>query len=59
MALSTGEKFATPVKWTEAKLIGNQWYVGNFDGDGKTDIFRFLHDVGGADMFQSTGNAFQ
>jgi Subtilase family/FG-GAP-like repeat/Peptidase inhibitor I9 len=34
------------------------WHVGDFNGDGKSDIFRFLPGVSGADVFLSDGNRF-
>ena len=57
--LSNGEKFESPKKWTLAKLVGDRWFVGNFNNDKKTDVFRFLHNLGGVDMFESTGADFQ
>ena len=29
----------------------NKWYVGDFNGDGKADIFRYLAGISGADVF--------
>jgi Cadherin-like/FG-GAP-like repeat len=42
--------------WTPAgNGIDNTWHVGDFNGDGKDDIFRYL---GGEDVFLSTGTSF-
>jgi len=44
----------------------NGWYVGDFNGDGKDDIFRYCPSnqpcpgvISGADVFLSTGSGFQ
>lgn len=34
------------------------WHVGDFDGDGRADVFRYLPGESGADMFLSTGVGF-
>jgi len=34
------------------------WYVGDFNGDGKDDIFRYIAGTSGADVFLSTGTKF-
>jgi hypothetical protein len=42
--------------WTPASTgIDNTWHVGDFNGDGKSDIFRYL---GGEDVFLSNGSSF-
>ena len=42
--------------WTPAgNGSDNTWHVGDFNGDGKDDIFRYL---GGEDVFLSTGSSF-
>jgi hypothetical protein len=42
--------------WTPAgNGIDNTWHVGDFNGDGKADIFRYLD---GEDMFLSNGASF-
>jgi hypothetical protein len=43
--------------WTGADHGGEPWYIGDFNGDGKTDIFRYWGDSG-ADMFLSSGAQF-
>ncbi len=61
MFLSTGSAFQAAGRWTTA-LYGdaaNGWYVGDFNGDGKDDIFRYLAGSAGADVFLSTGTSFQ
>ena len=36
----------------------DKWYVGDFDGDHRDDIFRYLPGTSGADVFLSTGSSF-
>jgi glucose/arabinose dehydrogenase len=51
--------FAAPVTWTPAGFgSDNAWHVGDFNGDGKADIFRYLAGTSGADMFLSNGSSF-
>ncbi|MEA1015392.1 D-glucuronyl C5-epimerase family protein [Sphingosinicella sp. LY1275] len=54
------DAFAAPALWTATKPVDGQggWYVGDFDGDLRTDIFRYAPGVSGAEMFLSTGAAF-
>jgi hypothetical protein len=42
--LSTGSSFSGPISWTGAGYgkARNGWYVGDFDGDGMDDIFRYI-----------------
>ncbi|MHC4648737.1 MAG: FG-GAP-like repeat-containing protein, partial [Planctomycetota bacterium] len=42
--LSTGNSFGAPRSWTGAGYgsAPNGWYVGDVDGDGKDDIFRYI-----------------
>ena len=53
MLLSTGAGFTRVGSWTGAGYgqAPNGWYVGNFDGDCRADIFRYLPGTSGADMF--------
>jgi hypothetical protein len=44
--------------WSGAGKGSNNWYVGDFNGDGKADIFRYYVGVSGADMFLSDGTQF-
>jgi hypothetical protein len=45
--------------WTSASNgSDNTWHVGDFNGDGKTDIFRYLPGQSGADVFLSNGSSF-
>lgn len=71
---STGSAFVGPVRWTTAGVGNEDWYVGDFNADGRTDIFRYLlrsKEVekgcsashpdscsSGADVLLSTGSAF-
>jgi hypothetical protein len=58
--LSTGSSFVSSGSWSAAGIgsAPNGWYVGDFNGDGKDDIFRTLPGVSGADVFLSTGSSF-
>ncbi|MEA1013282.1 D-glucuronyl C5-epimerase family protein [Sphingosinicella sp. LY1275] len=53
--------FAGHAEWTAIKPIAGEglWYIGDFDGDLRTDVFRYAPGVSGAEMFLSTGTAFQ
>ena len=55
--LSNGSSFVSAGSWTGA---GNDahWYVGDFNGDGKDDIFRHNAGVSGAEVFLSNGSSF-
>jgi hypothetical protein len=44
--------------WTPAGNGTKGWHIGDFNGDGKDDIFRYLLGNSGADMFLSTGSYF-
>ncbi|MEA2884655.1 MAG: hypothetical protein QOH32_3911 [Bradyrhizobium sp.] len=49
--LSNGSGFVYDTVWTGAGIgVDNQWYVGDFNGGGADDIFRYLDGVG---MFPS------
>jgi hypothetical protein len=44
--------------WLSTDSKNGRWYVGDFDGDGKDDVFRYWVNHAGADMFKSTGTGF-
>jgi hypothetical protein len=44
--------------WTGAGHGADGWYVGDLNGDGRDDIFRYLPGVSGADVFLSDGTQF-
>jgi hypothetical protein len=50
--------FLSSGSWTGAGKAGAGWFIGDFDGDGKKDIFRYYPGVSGADMFLSDGTQF-
>jgi hypothetical protein len=58
--LSTGHSFKTPQPWTGAGYgsAPKGWYVGDFDGDGMDDIFRYMPGQSGAEVFLSSGAEF-
>jgi hypothetical protein len=49
--------FAQPASWTMAGNNGH-WYVGDFNGDGKTDIARLTSGGVAAQVFESNGSSF-
>jgi hypothetical protein len=53
----TSLAFGYSGSWTAADHGGEPWYIGDFNGDGKTDIFRYW-GASGADMFLSNGAQF-
>jgi len=44
--------------WTGAGHGADGWYMGDFDGDYKDDIFRYVAGTSGADVFLSNGAKF-
>ncbi len=60
MFLSTGSSFNHVGSWTGAGVNFSQggWHIGDFNGDGRDDIFRYRAGSSGADMFLSTGSSF-
>jgi hypothetical protein len=50
--------FANSVSWTGAGTNQFGWHVGDFDGDGDDDIFRYRSGESGADVFLSDGSRF-
>jgi C1A family cysteine protease len=53
-----GNSFIYNGSWTGAGKAGAGWFIGDFNGDGKKDIFRYYPGVSGADMFLSDGTQF-
>jgi hypothetical protein len=59
LASFTGKSFNQPgSSWTGAGNDSQGWYVGDFNGDGRDDIFRYHAGVSGAEVFTSTGSSF-
>jgi hypothetical protein len=54
----SGCKFVHSGSWTGAGHGADGWYVGDFNGDGKDDIFRYVPGVSGAQVFLSSGVKF-
>jgi len=50
--------FKSSGSWTGAGHGTDGWYVGDFNGDGKDDIFRYVAGTSGADVFLSNGTKF-
>jgi hypothetical protein len=44
--------------WTAAASGMDGWFIGDFNGDGLEDIFRYAPGHTGADVYLSTGSAF-
>jgi hypothetical protein len=53
-----GGEFLSSGSWTGAGHGTDGWYVGDFNGDGKDDIFRYIVGTSGADVFLSGGTKF-
>ena len=51
MFLSDGRRFSHSGSWTGAGQGSDGWYRGDFDGDGKDDIFRYRPGYSGAEVF--------
>ncbi len=47
-----------PTYWTPANHGAFGWHIGDFNGDGKDDIFRYVSGESGADMYLSRGDRF-
>jgi hypothetical protein len=55
MYYSNNASFVRGQSWTPAGYGDSPrgWYVGDFDGDGRDDIFRYRDGISGADVFLS------
>jgi hypothetical protein len=59
MFLSNGAGFVQNGSWTSSAMgTDGTWHVGDFNGDGKSDIFRYLAGQSGADVLLSNGSSF-
>jgi hypothetical protein len=56
--LSDGTRFVGAGSWTGEGRGVDPWYIGDFNGDGMDDIFRYWPGVSGADLFLSDGMRF-
>jgi hypothetical protein len=56
--LSNGSSFVDAGSWTGAGNGADGWHLGDFNGDGRTDIFRYRPGVSGAEVFLSDGTKF-
>ena len=57
--LSNGSNaFVFAGNWTNLDDGTDAWYVGDFNGDGKDDIYRYEDGLYGANMFLSSGVSF-
>jgi hypothetical protein len=56
--LSNGSSFNAPVNWSGSGNRGKGWHIGDFNGDGKDDIFRYVNQYGGAEVLLSNGSSF-
>jgi len=53
-----GSNFKHSGSWTGAGHGTDGWYVGDFNGDYKDDVFRYVAGTSGADVFLSNGAKF-
>ena len=51
-------RFNSAGSWTGAGRGSDGWYVGDFNGDGRSDIMRYNPGVSGAEVFLSNGSSF-
>jgi hypothetical protein len=51
-------QFINSGSWTGSGHGTDGWYVGDFNGDGKDDIFRYVPGLSGAQVFLSNGTQF-
>ena len=56
--LSSGSDFAAESNWITADHGADGWYVGDFNGDGRSDLLRYVPGVSGAQVFLSNGSNF-
>jgi len=54
----TGFSFAPPKSWTAADSGSDGWYVGDFNGDGRSDIMKYVAGESGGEVLLSDGNKF-
>jgi len=54
----TNNYFVLPKKWTDTPFGSGGWYVGDFNGDGRSDLLRYLLDGTRNEVLLSTGSAF-
>jgi hypothetical protein len=54
----TGFSFAPAKRWTDAAFGSDGWYVGDFNGDGRSDIMRYVAGESGGEVLLSDGNKF-
>jgi hypothetical protein len=54
----SGGEFLSSGSWTGAGHGTDGWYVGDFNGDNRDDIFRYVPGTSGADVFLSDGTKF-
>lgn len=65
ITLASGDRFVNAgagddtIRAASLSSYSEQWIVGDFDGDGKDDIFRYIPNVTGADVWLSDGTSFQ
>jgi|GEM_PF-1069831 len=54
----TGFSFAPPKSWTAATFGSDGWYVGDFNGDGRSDIMKYVEGESGGQVLLSDGSKF-
>ncbi len=54
----SGFAFAVPQKWIDPVVGREGWYVGDFNGDGRSDIMEYAGDRSGAEVLLSDGSRF-
>jgi M6 family metalloprotease-like protein len=58
VSIAIQNTFNSAGSWTGAGRGSDGWYVGDFNGDGRSDIMRYNPGVSGAEIFLSNGSSF-
>jgi hypothetical protein len=53
-----GFSFSLPLQWTDASSGSDGWYIGDFNGDKRSDILRLVPGVSGGQVYLSDGTKF-
>jgi O-antigen ligase len=54
----SGLSFAPPKSWADSAYGSDDWYVGDFNGDGRSDIMKYADGESGSRVLLSDGNKF-
>ncbi|MBU4306726.1 MAG: FG-GAP-like repeat-containing protein [Candidatus Aminicenantes bacterium] len=54
----SGFSFAPPQSWSDEHFGGTGWHVGDFNGDGRSDIMKYVESESGGEVLLSDGSKF-